>query len=692
MNRNLLALLPLACAFLGTSQALAQSSLKSQDRAFTGADIVSTRDVNASATGGGSLGSSTGATASGSPTAPPFDGALYLPFDGTASPGEIVTKPGATPPTFVPGKYGQAIYFNDSSAVAVPFELSPIDTPQITLTAWIKRSPDSSMGKIVSSAGIGHPVMQIYGGSVKQLRGSGGREAFSMSVDGFDIKTDQWTFIAIVLDYELKTIRLQVDDSEPQILDRRRDGKPLRMEPNSWDVREQTILVGPDGKKGYYVTIGATEFSRFGGVARGYAIDDVRIYTRALSEQTIAGLAGDRMAPDTAPSRYADIPVLGAPVRDLSPPDELAKRNSSATNRIDIPLENRPPSPADILNAARRDDDGITLLEVPIGTGPGAYNGELNPDLIAPTDSPAQRLQDDLRKIRESTPPVPSPSPAFTCDNPGNGNVLATRFGVLPEKFAAALKQASDCRLAITAVALNNSAQWVISTRQQIAYSRNLPAGMAMRIREHKQRGRGLDAVDLANDGTWVVVSGTNFAQSGLTSSALNRIRGAAISGSVRVSSVSFHPIDSATWLMVDSDGVVSGANIPPGLLKAVADALTADRVIHQVRYTPDGGWVLLASDLWFATDGVTNSVVSNLDSIRRQNRRADHIVFYVSQSRFAVVSNGQEPMRGNDPVWQVENGLAGGNIWARMRANRVTGLSIAMIQNNRIVWARSGS
>ncbi len=41
MNRNLWVLLALSFAFLGTSQALAQSSLKGQGRAFTGAGIFS---------------------------------------------------------------------------------------------------------------------------------------------------------------------------------------------------------------------------------------------------------------------------------------------------------------------------------------------------------------------------------------------------------------------------------------------------------------------------------------------------------------------------------------------------------------------------------------------------------------------------------------------------------------------------
>ncbi len=275
-------------------------------------DFVITRDAGASPTGAGGF---TGSTASGNPTAPPFDGALYIPFDGNASPGQIVTKPGATPPTFVPGKYGQAIQFNDSSAVAVPFELSPIDTPQITMTAWIKYSRRAGVGKIISTHGTGHPALQIYGGRPKAVRGQAGRNAFVMTVGGSEVDMNTWTFVAGVFDYDSMTIQLHADGI-PQLFDQDQRSNPLRMNLNSSDVGAQTEVVGPDGERGYYLTIGANEFRRFGGVARSYAIDDVRIYTRALSEQAIANLAGQPgggAAPNTAPSQYANIPVLGDP-------------------------------------------------------------------------------------------------------------------------------------------------------------------------------------------------------------------------------------------------------------------------------------------------------------------------------------------------------------------------------------------
>ncbi|NOX68627.1 MAG: LamG domain-containing protein [Gammaproteobacteria bacterium] len=310
-------------------------------------DFVITRNVGGSGAGGagaGVAGGSTGATDPGNLTAPPFDGVLYLPFDGNASPGQIVTKPGAAPPTFVPGKYGQAIQLNDSSAVAVPFELNPADTPQITMTAWIKYSRRAGVGTILSTRGTGHPGLQVYGGRPKVVRGRAGRNAFVMTVGGSEIDMNTWTFIAGVFDYDSMTIQLHADGI-PQLFDQDQRNDPLRMSLNSSDVGAQTEVVGPDGKRGYYLTIGATEFSRFGGVARGYAIDDVRIYTRALSEQAIANLAGQSgggAAPNTAPSQYADIPVLGDPdpIGNANPWGTLARPGGSptaGTPRLDDP-------------------------------------------------------------------------------------------------------------------------------------------------------------------------------------------------------------------------------------------------------------------------------------------------------------------------------------------------------------------
>ncbi|NOX68628.1 MAG: serine hydrolase [Gammaproteobacteria bacterium] len=814
MNRLLLVLLALPFAFLGTSQALAQSSLKGQGRAFTGAGIFSlsadargsrggaggsfrydrkangaleelvvvavanclwtsldgTRAVvsgqaevrsnpaglatkewfyigiqdagptekNRASTGFVSMaegldicqkglasfpamvdvgdfvitrnvdGSGAGGTASGNLTAPPFDGALYLPFDGNASPGQIVTKPGATPPIFVPGKYGQAIFFSDSSAVAVPLKLSPIDTPQITITAWIKRAPRSGIGKIIGASAPGYPVLQIYGGNPKVLRGGAGRDSFNMTPSGTDIEPNQWTFVAGVFDYDMRTIRLHVD-GKVQLFNQSPSGDSLRMNVKNGEVSIQGEVVGPDGVDGYYVTIGANEFRSFGGVLKGYAIDDVRIYTRALSEQTVAGLASgsSTATPASGSSRFANIPILGDPVGKIRP---TVAGSTSITfpdvckDRLGVQVACGDPKSTQWTQDDQFDPSTSTYFPGEVDEMDRFRIGETEkntPDFL-PNYASSGSTADDLQEVNESALPSllekrnarprewrPDQSTASNgCTAVGSSTPRIQMFGQFPAAFITAAGKARDCRVPITSVVLTADDQWVIATEKQNWYSDNLPAGMSDAIERFSDMGRSLDAAAISANNQWLVAAGDEFEQQGLRQTAKNELQ-TALRRFKTLTSFSFDPSDSRRWTMVLSDGTISGDLLPQTLRTEISRLAGTQRKPHDVAYTTDRGWILLTNDLWHATNKATQRVVDNLNNNRLNNRRIDQVVFYRDDKRYLFVSNGPEPRRPGDPVWVIENSFAAGHIWKRMKALGITGLSIAMVRNNQIAWAR---
>ena len=118
-------------------------------------------------------------------------GDVRISFDGSASPGQIVTQEGAVAPTFVPGVYGQAIQFNGKAVVLVPIEINPKETPQITITGWVKRSNTSNIGYLVRMTGQGHPALRIYSG---KLMMDGGRAKLSLKKSDPLITPDEWPF------------------------------------------------------------------------------------------------------------------------------------------------------------------------------------------------------------------------------------------------------------------------------------------------------------------------------------------------------------------------------------------------------------------------------------------------------------------------------------------------------------------
>jgi hypothetical protein len=276
---------------------------------------------------------------------------VTLPFDGNAAPGTIVTGAGATAPSFVPGQSGQAIYFSDESAVAVPAEIDPRSTPQISITAWIKRSPTSNYGWLIDSgSNLSLPSLRLSGG---KLAGRGGRDLKTMSISSAAIPPDEWTFIAGIWDFSARSMQLYKGD-QSELFDN------LRMDLNvPTQIGEQKEVAGPGGATGVFVTIGAVDFINFGGDVNGVAIDDVRIYKRALSAGEITTLAGGGALAPEAPATPEDDP-------------DTAETNPAEASPKPEPVEGKKPDAetpglADPRVSPRDPSDGLSLPEESTG-------------------------------------------------------------------------------------------------------------------------------------------------------------------------------------------------------------------------------------------------------------------------------------------------------------------------------------
>ena len=212
---------------------------------------------------------------------------VTLSFDGTASPGGIFVKAGGDQPTFVAGPHGQAMVFGEGAVVAVPFDIDARRHPQVTVSLWLKAGAESATQGYLFSPGDGNnlPFIQIAGGRHVTVMG---RRADGSGVLESDISLplDEWVPVAVVWDYDNRTIRLQVG-TEVKLFEN------LLMDVAGGDVGAQRKYVAPNAPAGAtsqaYVFIGARNF-RYGFPANGYAIDDVRIFTRALSEAEVAAL------------------------------------------------------------------------------------------------------------------------------------------------------------------------------------------------------------------------------------------------------------------------------------------------------------------------------------------------------------------------------------------------------------------
>ena len=196
-------------------------------------------------------------------------------------------------PTFVEGKFGQAIYFADRqrAALSFPFSLIPQSYPQLTLTAWVKQSAGATNSRTILSNGYAR-----YGINGGRLAAKPGPRGIS-----FDRRMDDelWVFVAVVIDSNAGTIRMHQGSSSmlETNVSISTSAPPTFKDPDNRDAEERA-----------YLFVGANQFRNYGMSAREMAIDDVRLYAGALSEAEIGGLAAESEAPSE--------PVTGAPAAE----------------------------------------------------------------------------------------------------------------------------------------------------------------------------------------------------------------------------------------------------------------------------------------------------------------------------------------------------------------------------------------
>jgi len=415
----------------------------------------------------------------------------------------------------------------------------------------------------------------------------------------------------------------------------------------SWRSRSSEESFATDDLKppGQDVVLGARNF-RLAGAAEELRIDEIRIFGRVLSADELAVLRSQE--PGENPTAEQTETVYPGPV-ETDPADRIAD--------------------TDIAGEAlgQTQDEPTREYPGPLDTGPA--------DRIADTDVADTGVE-----------------PVERCPWPGNADPRITYFGSFPDEFRSRIDRIRECDYAIRAVMMTRDDQWLVGTDQWTFWSENLPSAMQSAIEALREDGKVIDVAAISPTGGWLVVGEDEFRHRGIPVSAARALQ-RTLGSYGRIASFSFDPTDEDRWIMVLADGSVRQS---PGLPSAFAHTITqippTRRVPHFASFLPNGGWMILTSDLWFATGDAGASLISNLETQgRRVKRRIHHVVFRQARNNYALLSNGSEPARNNDPIWQFENGLTSNNesIWDRMRAHDLTAASIAVVRNNRIAWTR---
>jgi len=260
----------------------------------------------------------------------------------------------------------------------------------------------------------------------------------------------------------------------------------------------------------------------------------------------------------------------------------------------------------------------------------------------------------------------------------------------LPEGLQAALRAARDAEAPIRTVAVTPSAEWVVVAANRPCYSPGFPAAVREWIDGYIAAGREVDVVSFGSSGRWVVIAQDLMRRSGVPDVVANWVERLQ-NEDRRVDAFAFTPDAEGAVIVSGGDAFMLGPVQPDGLSEAVAAARTGRRPVHDVAIRSDGSWVLVAGD-WYVTRGAPLDLVGDLQRYRTdESRRIDRVVLHPTASAsWAIVSNRPEPEPTALPEqMEREMGPDEESIWARMKANDIRSIAVAVVVGNEIAWAR---
>jgi hypothetical protein len=321
----------------------------------------------------------------------------YYTFDGTLADssgngydGEMLDE--ASEPAkaiFTQGKFGQALELDGKAAMRALLDLSYEGCPKVTFSAWIRvdrNAPADTMHVLSTGRGSG-PGLRISG----RMLALNGTENGLAQWDA--IRPGGWLFVAGVYDYDAGTYTLYWQGRHAtESLSRYRDAPDTALWVGVW-------------------------FDDYGGLARGVAIDDLRITGAAEPPERIAAL---RSARQPLAWVAANTPIPGDPAQlpgDQYTPTQLpgdqytpAQLPGDQYTRTRLPGDQYEPTelPGDQYTPTLLAGDQYDLAQLDTAVGSTVRGGGIDyqppPDLIATTTSSGSTDRSNVTLDYEAAP------------------------------------------------------------------------------------------------------------------------------------------------------------------------------------------------------------------------------------------------------------------------------------------------
>ena len=239
----------------------------------------------------------------------------------------------------------------------------------------------------------------------------------------------------------------------------------------------------------------------------------------------------------------------------------------------------------------------------------------------------------------------------------------------------------------IDEITISPSGEWIIVQDESIYRSSGFPNSTKNKVQAYINAGKEIDVIAFAPNGSWVVVAEDYFWRSANVPSGenLQKYVKEYQNAGKRIDDLA---LSANGWIVVSGNSSASW-NVPTALRKAVSDRIAAKRKVSNISLTPDNKWIVTEGQ-WFASNNITNAMFNTVKEWQRSKRRLDHLVIGPNSS-FVVYGNTFYPS-ASSKIDQIEYKLGefkNKNIYQRMNELKINGLSLAIIDNNKVAYAR---
>lgn len=226
---------------------------------------------------------------------------------------------------------------------------------------------------------------------------------------------------------------------------------------------------------------------------------------------------------------------------------------------------------------------------------------------------------------------------------------------------------------------------WVITTETGYFTGGTLPNGMAFWLSLLLNQGQTLRAVSINEAGGYVITGHSTYHTGGaVPQNARDKIAQYYANG-WQIRDID---ITDVGYVILGSGTLASYANVDADLMQVLADRARSKRTVQQVEIGFGGEWAAVAGQQP-ATEGVSSQLRGTLDAAARGARHMSRLMMGPNGS-YVLYSHGNVTATPGSAIEAIEYGTASTlNLWEWMAATGVPGLSIAIIENNQVAFAR---